>query len=299
VARQRAGFIEIASWVLGLSLLAFVSAALAHRWLGRDDAIDAFREAQRQYQAAPAAVVAQAPGAAPALIRSGGAQAPDFPAAGPSVPEPSDMQGAARPAHPRPGAVAELPVVRAASTAPAGPVVLASTAAADDAHGPLNVGAPVDTRLWSEARIKGYEDSLKASLAAPSALLHIPAIDLTVPVLEGVDEVSLNRGVGRIPGTAPVGAPGNLGIAGHRDGYFRGLKDIGPGTRLELETLSGKQSYTVSDIWIVKPADVHVLEPTATPSITLVTCYPFYFVGHAPERYIVRATMDGASAASP
>jgi sortase A len=196
--------------------------------------------------------------------------------------------------------------VHAASAAPPAKVLLASTTppsaasiAPQPVSGSLDSETPVDTSLWSEGRIRGYEESLKASLAAPSALLHIPAIDLTVPVLEGVDEVSLNRGVGRIPGTAPVGGPGNLGIAGHRDGYFRRLKDIGPGTRLELETLAGKRSYTVSDVWIVKPADVHVLEPTESPSITLVTCYPFYFVGHAPERYIVRATMDGASAASP
>ena len=206
VARQRAGWIEIASWVMGLSLLAFVSAALAHRWLGRDDAIDAFREAQRQYQAAPGAVVAREPAAAPASVPSGSAAAPD----------PAGVRAAALSDQAGTGTVGENPVVRAASTAPAGPVVLASTAASQAAPGPLNADAPVDTSLWSEARIKGYEDSLKASLAAPSALLHIPAIDLTVPVLEGVDEVSLNRGVGRIPGTAPVGGAGNLGIAGSK-----------------------------------------------------------------------------------
>ena len=300
VARQRAGWIEIASWVVGISLLAFVSAALVHRWVGRDDAIDAFREAQRQYQAAPGTVVAREAVSAPAP--AGGAKALDLSAPGTSAPAPGGIRPAGMVVNASLGAAAERPLVLASSVPAEDGAVIASTAApAAPRVGPgaLTADAPVDTSLWSEARIKGYEESLKTSSAAPSALLHIPEIDLTVPVLEGVDEVALNRGVGRIPGTAPVGGPGNLGIAGHRDGYFRGLKDIGPGARLELETLSGKQSYTVSDIWIVKPADVHVLEPTETPSITLVTCYPFYFVGHAPERYIVRATMDGASAASP
>lgn len=304
MARQRAGWIEIGSWVVGLSLLAFVAAAMAHRWLGRDDAIDAFREAQRQYQSAPHALVARE-GVVPAAVSgAGGAKSLATGAGVASGPELSGPEAIAERAGD--GAGAEVPSVRAAAAAPPGALVLASSAPPPAASAAPRAGAgaldpdpPVDTSLWSDARIRGYEESLKATLAAPSALLHIPAIDLTVPVLEGVDEVSLNRGVGRIPGTAPVGGPGNLGIAGHRDGYFRRLKDIGPGTRLELETLAGKRSYTVSDIWIVKPADVHVLEPTEAPSITLVTCYPFYFVGHAPERYIVRATMDGATAAAP
>ncbi len=304
MAKQRAGWFEVVSWGLGLSLLAFVAAAMVHRWFGQDDAIDAFREAQRQYQAAPDAMAASTGTEVAVLAAAGGAKAVET-----SPPSASGTADAGiRPAAlvlGGDGAVADgLP---AAHAAPAqARIVLASsaTSSAPSAGQPapsvaLEAEAPVDTSLWSEARIRGYEESLAASLSAPSALLHIPEIDLTVPVLEGVDEVSLNRGVGRIPGTARVGGPGNLGIAGHRDGFFRRLKDIGPGARMELETLSGKQSYTVSDIWIVKPSDVHVLEPTDAPSITLVTCYPFYFVGHAPERYIVRATMDGATAASP
>jgi sortase A len=82
---------------------------------------------------------------------------------------------------------------------------------------------------------------------------------------------------------------GNSGIAGHRDGFFRGLKNIAVGDVIELKTPRAKEIYRVERIWIVEPEDISVLDPTTTPSLTLVTCYPFYFVGPAPKRYIVRA----------
>lgn len=305
---MRAGRLEVASWVIGLALLTFVSAALVHRWTGRNDSIDAFREAQRQFQAqAPELRAAAETRSGPVIEPSAEPAAELEPAAGGTKSDGSaggnDFGEATVDEADPPAGTA--PVIRLASlpsdgtvtqndAAPtgSGTAVSAESAATLAMGRTLDADSDVDTSLWSEARIKGYEESLTADLKAPSALLHIPAIDLTVPVLEGVDEVSLNRGVGRIPGTARVGGTGNLGIAGHRDGYFRRLKDIGPGSRMELETLSGRQSYTVSDVWIVKPSDVHVLEPTEENSITLVTCYPFYFVGHAPERYIVRATLD-------
>jgi len=105
----------------------------------------------------------------------------------------------------------------------------------------------------------------------------------------------LNRAVGHIDGTAVPGQSGNLGIAGHRDGFFRGLKDVHLGDPIELETLGGSQIFRVADIRIVSPEDVSVLDTTAGPVLTLVTCYPFYFVGDAPQRYIVRALPDGAA----
>ena len=104
----------------------------------------------------------------------------------------------------------------------------------------------------------------------------------------------------RIEGTAIPGAEGNAGIAGHRDGFFRGLKDIGPGDVIELDTLKGNESYRVERVWIVDPEDVSVLDPTSTRALTLVTCYPFYYVGSAPQRFIVRAVLAGdKSAYSP
>jgi sortase A len=101
----------------------------------------------------------------------------------------------------------------------------------------------------------------------------------------------LNRGVGRIAGTSLPGQGGNIGIAGHRDGFFRTLKDIRTGDAIELVTTSGKDIFVVDQIRITNRGDVSVLRPRAKRSLTLVTCYPFYFVGPAPSRYIVEASL--------
>jgi len=120
--------------------------------------------------------------------------------------------------------------------------------------------------------------------------ISVPRLGVSAIVLEGVDKKSLRRGAGHIPATAlPGEEEGNVGIAAHRDSFFRGLKDIQEDDTIELTTLDGTFRYQVEWTKIVKPADVSVLEPTDEPALTLVTCYPFYFVGSAPERFIVRA----------
>jgi sortase A len=156
------------------------------------------------------------------------------------------------------------------------------------------LGVPVDFRLWSAKRISAYEDSLGKKADAPLAILRIPKINLVVPLFNDTDDLTLNRGVGRILGTAQVGTRGNLGIAGHRDGFFRGLQNIAPGDVLELVRPGHSDRYAVSQIQIVSPDDTSVLNPTAAPTLTLVTCFPFYFVGHAPKRFIVTALLDPA-----
>ncbi len=120
-------------------------------------------------------------------------------------------------------------------------------------------------------------------------MLRIPKIRLEVPILPGTDDRTLDRAVGHIEDTAALGVDGNSGIAGHRDGFFRGLKDITTGDAIELDTLNGKQTYRVERTWVVDPEDVSVLDPTPSRALTLVTCYPFYYVGPAPQRFIVRA----------
>jgi sortase A len=125
----------------------------------------------------------------------------------------------------------------------------------------------------------------------PLAMLRIPKIRLEVPVLNGTDELTLNRGVGRIAGTAVPGQSGNVGIAGHRDGFFRGLKSIIPGDLIELSTNHTNAVYRVQRVRITSPNDTSVLQSGPEPSLTLITCYPFYFVGPAPKRYIVEATL--------
>jgi len=152
-----------------------------------------------------------------------------------------------------------------------------------------------DQSLWSRERIAAWRDALKEPGPPPLAILRIPRIHLEVPVLEGTDDIVLNRGAGHIEDTARPGADGNSGIAGHRDGFFRGLKDIERGDAIELETLGATEVYRVERTWIVDPEDVSVLDPTPTRSLTLVTCYPFYFVGSAPRRYIVRAVREAPS----
>lgn len=167
-------------------------------------------------------------------------------------------------------------------------VAAASGGSAPAARSP---GAAVDQSLWSEGRIARYRESLGRLFAPPLAVLRIPRIGLEVAVLPGVDEVTLNRGVGHIPGTPSPGEPGNVAIAGHRDGFFRGLKDLEIGDRIELETRGTRQLYSVDTLRIVEPTEVQVLDPTPAPVLTLVTCYPFYFVGKAPQRFIVRAQL--------
>jgi len=156
----------------------------------------------------------------------------------------------------------------------------------------LKFSSPVDFSLWSSGRIAAYEESLAKNVDAPIAILRIPKIRLEVPVFNDTDDLALNRGVGRILGTAQVGMAGNLGIAGHRDGFFRGLQNIVPGDSVELVRPQQIDSYDVSEIHIVMPEDTHVLDPTPLPTLTLVTCFPFYFVGPAPKRYIVSAVLE-------
>jgi len=170
-----------------------------------------------------------------------------------------------------------------------------------DAAGASAVGATsIDMSLWSDKRIHAYRESLNHAFGTPLAVLSIPKIHLEVPVFEGTDDVTLDRGVGRIAGTAQPGQVGNLGIAGHRDGFFRGLKDVTKGDEIHLALPHGTETYVVDQISVVTPQDVSVLQPRAIPSITLVTCFPFYFVGSAPERYIVSASLraDSQSAVS-
>lgn len=150
----------------------------------------------------------------------------------------------------------------------------------------------VDFSLWAEKRIQAYRDSLLSKTDPPLAVLGIAKLRIRVPVFDGTDDLTLNRGVGRIIGTAKPGSPGNIGIAGHRDGFFRGLKDISVGDEVDLAMTNEKATYIVDQIEIVSPDDVQVLHPRSAPSLTLVTCYPFYFVGDAPKRFVVHASLS-------
>jgi sortase A len=156
--------------------------------------------------------------------------------------------------------------------------------------------AAVDFALWSERRVKEYKSSLLVTSDPPIAALRIEKLKIRVPVFPNTGEFSLNRGAGWIAGTARPGESGNIGIAGHRDGFFRGLKEITTGDLIELESVAWSAVYAVDQIEIVEPHQVSVLQPRAQPSLTLVTCYPFYFVGSAPLRFIVHAALKRPAA---
>jgi len=151
-------------------------------------------------------------------------------------------------------------------------------------------------KLWSPTRVKLYKTALERETPPTLAILRIPRINLEVPVYDGTTDAVLDLAAGRIEGTALPGTPGNVGIAAHRDGFFRILKDIKEGDALILDTPVATEQYRVEWIRITTPDDVSVIEPTSGPAVTLVGCYPFYFVGSAPKRFIVRAVPAANSA---
>jgi sortase A len=178
---------------------------------------------------------------------------------------------------------------RIAAVLPAEPSAPASVAR-------LALSADPDQTLWDKNRIAAYLEAKNVGHDAPLGVLTIPSIELEAPIFDGTSELTLNRGIGRIEGTAIIGAAGNLGLAAHRDGFFRGLKSVHVGDTVDVESLDGTTRYRVTDVSIVEPTDVHVLAPTDTATLTLVTCYPFYFIGEAPQRYIVKGVAESPAA---
>jgi sortase A len=162
----------------------------------------------------------------------------------------------------------------------------------------------LDAKVYqaSEAREFARELRLqqqnKAAALSPIALvpkhgavakLEIPRIGVSVIVVEGADDSDLARGAGHIPGTALPWDSGNVGVAGHRDTFFRPLRSIQREDAIAMSTLHGEYRYRVVSTSIVGPEDTQVLYPTGRDSLTLVTCFPFDFIGSAPKRFIVRA----------
>lgn len=267
-------------FAVGGALIAVWAVAQVHREIGVRQDLEAFETAQK---AMAATRLAQA---APANDdRRQDAGPPDAPLRAST--EMPTMPAAAVAAEPDQGG--EIPTLPVAPDA-------APDAGSNDVLQPPPMPESIryDYSLWSPKRVEDYEASLQVDMSAPQALLRIPSVDLLVPVLDGIDDLTLNRGVGRIPGTARPGGLGNVGIAGHRDGFFRVLKDISVGDEVELVTWRERFRYQVTEIDIVEKHDTTVLTGSDESMITLVTCYPFYFVGHAPKRYIVKATLAGS-----
>jgi len=184
------------------------------------------------------------------------------------------------------------PTAEKSPPAPATPAAATPAAAPEPPPPPpreLNWSGKVDKKLWSAGRVKAYDAALRQEAPPTLAILRIPRLGLEVPVHDGTSDPVLDRAAGRIEGTALPGSAGNVGIAAHRDGFFRVLKDIKVGDELVLDTPSGTEQYVIDWIRITTPDDVSVILPTPDPAVTLVGCYPFYHVGPAPKRFIVRA----------
>jgi sortase A len=155
----------------------------------------------------------------------------------------------------------------------------------------------VDARNFQREEDRQLDRLRPASLATvpPAATggligrIGIPRLALSVIVMEGTSSKTLRRAAGHIAGTALPGQPGNIGISGHRDTFFRPLRHIERNDLITLTTASGEYHYRVVSTRVVGPDDVAVLDPGVNEILTLVTCYPFYFVGPAPNRFIVRA----------
>jgi len=165
----------------------------------------------------------------------------------------------------------------------------------------------LDAKLYQAQQIRGFEQQLSSVqptiaggggvggppiAAIPSGSIgriEISRIGIDAMISEGIDERTLRQAVGHIPGTPLPGQAGNAAIAGHRDTFFRPLRNVRHDDEITLTTLQGSYRYLVDTTQIVPPEDIHVLENSSDTTLTLVTCYPFYFVGPAPKRFIVRA----------
>ncbi len=128
--------------------------------------------------------------------------------------------------------------------------------------------------------------------------LSIPKISLTVPILPDYDTGSLLKGIGHVKGTALPGGLGNMGLAGHRDTYFRPLRNISAGMDIRVKDANGTYHYIVDRMEVVMPDQVSVLDIGQRPELTLITCYPFNYVGAAPKRFIVHAHLLSVDADS-
>lgn len=159
----------------------------------------------------------------------------------------------------------------------------------------------VEARRFQSEQAAAFERAAESG-SAPSlarvragglvGMLDVPRLQLTTPVVEGDDDRTLNRAVGHLPDTPLPWEQGNSALAGHRDGLFRPLKDVKIGDEIRFRTTREQIRYRVTKTSIVMPDDLSVLEPKSTSSLTLITCYPFNYVGSAPKRFVVHAERE-------
>ncbi len=149
-------------------------------------------------------------------------------------------------------------------------------------------GAFQQLRPEAEARAKAVPRP-PLEPGSPIGRIEIPRVGLQAIIVESTSSEALRRAVGHVEGTALPGDDGNVALAGHRDTFFRGLRDVRKDDFIRIDTLDGRWEYRVESVQVVDPDDVHVLKASASPILTLVTCYPFNYMGSAPRRFIVQA----------
>jgi sortase A len=159
----------------------------------------------------------------------------------------------------------------------------------------------VDAHIYQAREQHALELRIKNATRAPNEAPHlvseggvigemqVPRLGLKVIVVQGDSPKILRRAVGHIHETALPGEPGNVALTGHRDTFFRPLRNIQPGDAILVKTLDGEFQYRVESTEVVPPTDISVLQPSSEPTLTLITCFPFYYVGAAPNRFIVHA----------
>lgn len=157
----------------------------------------------------------------------------------------------------------------------------------------------VEARKFQAEQTAAFERAAKTQVAPVSVaaggivgMLDVPRLKLSTPVIQGDDEDTLKRAVGHLPDTPLPWEKGNSAIAGHRDGLFRPLKDVKIGDEIRFRNTRDEYIYKVTKTTIVEPDDVSVLQARAQNAITLITCYPFYYVGSAPKRFVVFAERE-------
>jgi len=154
----------------------------------------------------------------------------------------------------------------------------------------------VDAKAYQAIEQRRFERARQDAAVAPAPVeggaigeIQIPRLGLTAIVVQGDSAAILQRAVGHLAATALPGESGNVVLAGHRDTFFRPLKRVRAGDAITLKTRAGDFEYRVESTAVVPPGDVQVLEATGGRTLTLITCYPFSYLGSAPERFIVRA----------
>jgi len=154
----------------------------------------------------------------------------------------------------------------------------------------------IDTKAYQAIEQKRFEQARQDAAAAPALVdgvsigeIQIPRLGLAAMVVQGDSAAILQRAVGHLADTALPGEPGNVVLAGHRDTFFRPLKRVRTGDAITLKTRNGDFEYLVESTAVVRPSDLQVIQPTNGRTLTLITCFPFSYVGPAPDRFIVRA----------